>query len=149
MPVVRMPDGVQVRFPDDMPPDQIRSMILQKFPDAGNAAKPAAAAPAPAAPVAAATFDSTGPFKTAPVEQTPSEAPWARAAKLSLQATGRGAAGLAGAPVDLPYALTNLGIAGINKLSGLAGAPTDIPYAEVPFLGGNSVGGSISDAFGQ
>jgi hypothetical protein len=36
MPVVAMPDGAQVSFPDEMPPDQIRSMILQKFPSVGG-----------------------------------------------------------------------------------------------------------------
>lgn len=34
MPVVKMPDGTQVRFPDDMPREQIRDMIARKFPDA-------------------------------------------------------------------------------------------------------------------
>lgn len=34
MPIVAMPDGAQVSFPDDMPAEQIRSMIAQKFPDA-------------------------------------------------------------------------------------------------------------------
>lgn len=34
MPVVKMPDGTQVRFPDDMPREQIRDMIASKFPDA-------------------------------------------------------------------------------------------------------------------
>ena len=34
MPIVAMPDGTQVSFPDDMPADQIRNMIVQKFPDA-------------------------------------------------------------------------------------------------------------------
>jgi hypothetical protein len=37
MPIVAMPDGVQVQFPDDMPKEQIRSLILQKFPDAARA----------------------------------------------------------------------------------------------------------------
>jgi predicted secreted protein len=32
MPTVRMPDGAVVRFPDDMPPEQIRSLIAKKFP---------------------------------------------------------------------------------------------------------------------
>lgn len=36
MPVVAMPDGAQVSFPDEMPPDQIKGLILQKFPDAGK-----------------------------------------------------------------------------------------------------------------
>lgn len=34
MPQVRMPDGVLVNFPDEMPKEQIRSMIATKFPDA-------------------------------------------------------------------------------------------------------------------
>lgn len=42
MPNVRMPDGVVVRFPDDMPDEQIRGLIASKFPDT---AKPAADAP--------------------------------------------------------------------------------------------------------
>lgn len=34
MPIVAMPDGTQVRFPDEMPKEQIRDLIAQKFPDA-------------------------------------------------------------------------------------------------------------------
>lgn len=34
MPVIGMPDGTQVQFPDDMPDEQIRGLISQKFPDA-------------------------------------------------------------------------------------------------------------------
>lgn len=33
MPVVRMPDGQQVNFPDDMPPEQIKQIIATKFPE--------------------------------------------------------------------------------------------------------------------
>lgn len=33
MPVVTMPDGVPVSFPDEMPPEQIRDLIAKKFPD--------------------------------------------------------------------------------------------------------------------
>lgn len=33
MPVVRMPDGTQVSFPDDMPAEQIRGLIASKFPE--------------------------------------------------------------------------------------------------------------------
>lgn len=32
MPVVQMPDGANVSFPDDMPPDQIKELIAKKFP---------------------------------------------------------------------------------------------------------------------
>src|SRR5690554_4567711 len=41
MPIVKMPDGTQVRFPDDMPREQIRDMIASKFPDAAAQSAPA------------------------------------------------------------------------------------------------------------
>lgn len=34
MPVVNMPDGAAVSFPDEMPAEQIKAMIAEKFPDA-------------------------------------------------------------------------------------------------------------------
>lgn len=37
MPVVRMPDGTQVNFPDDMPKEKIRDLIATKFPDVAQA----------------------------------------------------------------------------------------------------------------
>lgn len=37
MPDVRMPDGAVVRFPDEMPPEQIKSIIATKFPNVGRA----------------------------------------------------------------------------------------------------------------
>lgn len=33
MPIVRVPDGRQVRFPDDMPREQIKALIMEKFPE--------------------------------------------------------------------------------------------------------------------
>ncbi|WP_319568267.1 hypothetical protein [Cohaesibacter marisflavi] len=33
MPIVKMPDGAQVQFPDDMPKEQIKTMIASKFPE--------------------------------------------------------------------------------------------------------------------
>jgi hypothetical protein len=44
MPIVKMPDGVQVQFPDDMPKEQIKGIISSKFPDA--VPKPQAEVPA-------------------------------------------------------------------------------------------------------
>lgn len=32
MPIVRMPDGQKIRFPDNMSREEIRGMILQNFP---------------------------------------------------------------------------------------------------------------------
>lgn len=40
MPIIRMPDGQQVRFPDDMPKEQIKGMIASKFPDFANQQTP-------------------------------------------------------------------------------------------------------------
>lgn len=40
MPVVRMPDGAEVQFPDDMPAEEIKNLIASKFPDAVSAAAP-------------------------------------------------------------------------------------------------------------
>lgn len=40
MPIVKMPDGTQVRFPDEMPREQIRDMIASKFPDVATQAAP-------------------------------------------------------------------------------------------------------------
>jgi hypothetical protein len=47
MPVVAMPDGTQVSFPDEMPAEQIKGLIASKFPDAVKGKQPAAAEPAP------------------------------------------------------------------------------------------------------
>jgi hypothetical protein len=49
MPNVKMPDGTVVRFPDDMPKEQIRDMIATKFPDAapGHGRAPTQAEPTP------------------------------------------------------------------------------------------------------
>src|SRR6476661_2279148 len=40
MPVVGMPDGTQVSFPDEMPADQIKGLIAQKFPNEVKQASP-------------------------------------------------------------------------------------------------------------
>lgn len=47
---VRMPDGTVVRFPDDMPKEQIRAMIATKFPDAVPTTPTQATAPTRSAP---------------------------------------------------------------------------------------------------
>ncbi len=39
MPIVGMPDGTQVSFPDEMPPEQIKSFIAQKFPHVATPAR--------------------------------------------------------------------------------------------------------------
>lgn len=39
MPIVEMPDGAQVQFPDEMPKEQIREMIASKFPEVSQSRK--------------------------------------------------------------------------------------------------------------
>lgn len=41
MPIVNMPNGDPVSFPDTMPPDQIKGLIASKFPDAVKSLQPA------------------------------------------------------------------------------------------------------------
>jgi hypothetical protein len=40
MPVVKMPDGAQVSFPDDMPKEEIKAIIASKFPEVSQEAAP-------------------------------------------------------------------------------------------------------------
>lgn len=113
MPVVKMPDGANVAFPDDMPADQIKALILKKFPDAGRPTQPQVtpeAAPAP------------GPmdFLTQ-----------------GLSGLNEGIAAGLGAPVDLATAGINLATTGINKLAG-----TDLPQIEHP-VGGSETFRSV------
>lgn len=103
MPVVVMPNGDRVRFPDDMPRDQIRDMIAKKFPQ---------------------ETAQLGTGVSTPAQETPSIGDQA---KRQLGLTGRYVAeGLAGI-ADLPNAAINYGLIGpANALAGL-----DIP--EVPY----------------
>lgn len=41
MPILTMPDGIDVDFPDDMPKEKIKSLILSKYPDAFKTQQPA------------------------------------------------------------------------------------------------------------
>lgn len=61
MPDVRMPDGVVVRFPDNMPPDLIRSLITRKFPALAGGVAPQSQAQ-PQAP----SMDFAGPTGDVP-----------------------------------------------------------------------------------
>ena len=127
MPVVNMPDGAQVSFPDDMPADRIRSLIQQKFPDAAKGASVASAAPA-AAPVAPPAADVPLPTPMPPEVRAQR---WTdenrRGLKIGTQAVGSGLAELFGLPFDLAAGAQNLVTAGANKAFG-----TNIPYAKMP-----------------
>ncbi len=60
---VRMPDGTVVGFPDDMPPEQIKSLIATKFPDTSGAPKPAVPAEPQTAPKADRLPEERGVFR--------------------------------------------------------------------------------------
>lgn len=137
MPVVRMPDGVQVRFPDDMPPDQIRSLILQKFPDAANMAKPAA-------PAAAPTVGAWGmPQQPAPAPQPTAPFDPARSLALGSQDVGKGIANLIGFAPDMVNTVLNLGIAGTDMASQAVGGP-EMPF-RFPVNAGQTISGAAGD----
>lgn len=135
----------EISVPDDATDDEIRTIIE------------GSSAPAPVASQRD-KVDWNGPFKNAPIEQMqPSMAENAiNAIKLSLQATGRGLANVAAAPVDLPHAVTNLGINAANETGKFFGFDPQIPRADIPWLPpGQTQGesfqnyaGGIADAFG-
>ncbi len=73
MPVVAMPDGAHVSFPDDMPEANIRSLILQKFPQTAPSPSPDGAfagPPAVPAPAANSMLDTAKQFGSGLVEGT-------------------------------------------------------------------------------
>lgn len=59
MPNVKMPDGAIVRFPDDMPPEQIKSLIASKFPDAVAQPRVGVAAGAPEPPMSPSIMEDS------------------------------------------------------------------------------------------
>jgi hypothetical protein len=118
MPNIRMPDGVVVGFPDEMPPEQIKSLIASKFPDAAlnkKLAQPFGANPAP--PPGAAQAPGPMDFLTQ-----------------GMSGLNEGIAMGLGAPVDIATAAINLGTTGVNALAG-----TRIPQIEKPVGGSQSI----------
>lgn len=91
----------------------------------------AAPAATPQAPV------DLGPVQT--INDTPEPGTLLRNLQVGAQGAGRAFADVAGFPVDMAAALTNIGILGINQF-----LDNDLPYATKPFLGSES----ISDAAG-
>lgn len=149
MTVVNMPDGVPVSFPDDMPPEQIRSLIERKFPDAVSGMPPPAArlTVTPNAPPAAAP-----PQEAYRSEHVPVPSPL-RPGKLGVQGVGSGLAHVAGAPVDLMSGALNLGYGAVNYGSSFLpeGYQTNIPMVSKPFMGGDFIkekSGQVANALG-
>lgn len=105
MPIVRMPDGAQVRFPDDMPREQIRDMIASKFPELAQQSQP------PAAPAQADDQSGYG--------------------RQMFSGLLEGATGALGAPVDLMNSfVVKPAVSGVNALLG-----TNIKASDAPLGG--------------
>lgn len=134
MPIVRMPDGTQVRFPDDMPGEQIKSLILSKFPDAGQGQT----TPAPAIAQTPQIYNGTDPrndYLNLPIPGTaPPEQPQAPArggtgpvgnALQFLSGVNEGAADLLSLPNTVEMGLRSIGPAAVNAMGGNVQMPTE------------------------
>lgn len=121
MPVVRLPDGTELRFPEGTPPEVMRNKSREFAAQRGLGPQPTLQernadvvipdpSTAPGGPNAPAPAEPESPFGTG------------RGLMLGTQAVGRGLADLAGLPADLASIPINLGIRGANFL-----AETDVP----------------------
>ncbi len=125
---VKMPDGVVVAFPDDMPPEQIRAMILSKFPDAGGPKQP--------------DMYASGNVKrlagTVQRPETYDESSFAQ----NTSGLNAGIANALGAPVELANMAVNAGMQGVNALAGTDFQPSQNPIGGQQFFQG-LMGGAI------
>lgn len=111
MSTVRMPDGALVAFPDDMPADQIRGLIQQKFPD--EAKRAAAAQQTEAVPL-------PNP-RPAAADDTPNAN--ARALQIGTQGSLRAVADTVGMLPDITNMGANAGLALVDQASRAVGGP--------------------------
>lgn len=121
MPIVRMPDGTQVRFPDEMPQEQIKGLIAQKFPQV--APQPNKDEAFPDLPVPGSDFN-------------PEQGQRYQDGNFAQITSGinEGLANTLGAPVDL----TNLAIGGIKNLANDK-LGTNFQTSDNPFLGAQHI----------
>lgn len=106
---VKLPDGKVVAFPADMPDEEIKALIANKYPKEVEAAK----AKKPAKTLLSETADY---------------------ASQGVSGVNEGMYNLLGAPVDLTTGALNLGIDGLNAATG-----QDIGHIEKPFLGSEMI----------
>lgn len=115
--IVRMPDGTKVSFPDDMPKEEIRALIEEKFPDAA----------------ASAPKKLKGKVSELPSRQKTLASEAIDYTSQALSGVNEGIAMLAGAPVDLMSMGMNAGIDMANANLG-----TEIPNITTP-VGGSKM----------
>lgn len=114
MPNVKMPDGVVVAFPDNMPPEQIRALILKKFPDAGRPD----------------LYASGNVKRLSGVVRKPND----NYVTQSLSGVNEGIANALGAPVELANMGIGAGMAGANALLGTDFKPSQAPVGGQQFF---------------
>lgn len=127
MPNVRMPDGVVVAFPDDMPPEQIKSLIASKFPEVAQ----------PRGPMDQQDFAqhlANGEQSKNVVRAAPPGVTGMDVASQGLSGLNEGIAIGLGAPVDLATLAINGVTGGINRVAG-----TSIPRIDKPVGGSESI----------
>ena len=137
MPIVRLPDGRQARFPDDMPREQIKAFISEKFPQ--TVAKPlsdeqqAQIKQQAQQNLANAGYDSSG---------------WG-IAKEALKGAGKGIVGGAEALLNgatfggYNWAADKLGLDASGRREELKESGAGIPLAATDFVGGLASGGAL------
>ena len=128
MPVVSMPDGTRVRFPDDMPREEIRAIIQRKFPET-NPEIGGKAYQVGRGVVQGAIYDpiegigqiiehATG--KRIPIPQSVRN--WFDKVRENTEATGTGTASRIGGAVASALVAPELAIGQVGRLGALAGA---------------------------
>lgn len=116
MPNVRMPDGVVVAFPDDMPPDQIKSLIASKFPEV------------------AAPKSQIVPLKGKVSDLPSRQDPNANVLSQGLSGMNEGIGNMLGLPVDLANTAIGLGMSGVNAVAGTDFKPAQDPVGGSAFM---------------
>jgi hypothetical protein len=141
MPLVRLPDGRTARFPDDMPREQIKGIIAEKFPEAAAPSAPKSETPVDAVRQPTDEFGQDIPLAL-PGTEAPAKPQESYDDSYFAQGTSgvnEGIATVLGAPVDI----ANLGLrAGAAGLNALTGSNIDLP---VNALGGRQ---TFVDAMG-
>lgn len=118
MPIVQMPDGTQVNFPDTMSETSIRGLIAQKFPKeigAAGAAKPLS------------ERETAGHYSLDERGLTPSTPYGESYFAQGTSGLNEGLANVLGAPIDLSNAAIGLGMKGINTIAGTNLQPSAEP----------------------
>ena len=140
MPIITMPDGTPVSFPDDMPRDQIREIITSKFPEeTGDFGAPEPIAPAPEISALGPIDDATPDIEEMP-QQQPSFAERRERVRGTRQQIQRGELPSWTLPVQIAGQTAGVGaqaiesaVGGVLNLAGML--PTNLPPGQPQTVG--------------